>query len=138
MRLGTFGRGEDVAVADLTNQRDRYPLTLPPDSVSQPAGHRETLAPRTHGLVGASQSVGQCVLDKGVGDHPVDQSEVVGHEASAGRRGGGSCPVAFGNAVVYRLRAYDIANKALAGVSAPFEVVGSDPPTTCPAPASYH
>jgi hypothetical protein len=47
-------------------------------------------------------------------------------------------PVSFRNAVVYRLRAYDIANKALAGVSAPFEVVGSDPPTSCPAPASYH
>jgi hypothetical protein len=34
-------------------------------------------------------------------------------------------PVSFGRTVAHRLRAYDIANKAVAGVSAPFDVVGS-------------
>jgi hypothetical protein len=47
-------------------------------------------------------------------------------------------PVSFGSEAAHRLRAYDVANKAVSGVSAPFEVVAPGPGTACPAPASYH
>jgi hypothetical protein len=46
--------------------------------------------------------------------------------------------ISFSQNIAYRLRVYDIANKAVAGVSAPFQVVGPPnlPGLICP--ASYH
>jgi hypothetical protein len=46
--------------------------------------------------------------------------------------------VMFSQSIAHRLRVYDVANKALAGVSPPFEVVGDPflPGLICP--ASYH
>ena len=46
--------------------------------------------------------------------------------------------ISFSQNIAHRLRVYDIANKAVAGVSAPFQVVGPPflPGLICP--ASYH
>ena len=65
-------------------------------------------------------------------------SQVDAFQFSAADRGVASIPVVFGQTVAHRLRAYDVGHKAIDGVSAPFEVLGSGPGSSCPAPASYH
>jgi hypothetical protein len=65
-------------------------------------------------------------------------SQDVAFQFTPANAGVARIPVFFNSTISHRLRAYDIAHQAVAGVSAPFEVVGSGPPDTCPAPASYH
>jgi hypothetical protein len=66
---------------------------------------------------------------------PADEG--VAHEFTAADAGMAVIQVTLGVLTLQRLEVYDIANRAVPGVSAPFEVAGPSPPDlSCP--ASYH
>lgn len=112
-------------------------VTMPPGVSTGPGTLAQVAAVRADGSP-ATDYTGAVALVTSPVDCTFSPSQFAPFQFTVADAGVAAVPVSFRNAGVYRLRAYDIANKAVAGVSAPFEVVSPDPPTSCPAPASYH